>query len=214
MHEPDEIDLIRALTSIISAFDSSVGGLINEIAGLRSSGIVQDQIKIRVDPETSGGTDPISLELAAKVKAEAEKLQQRIFQFAQNRVIDDELKDPDPRLFWNAVLSNTCPDCMNRHGHIKLRSEWEAIGLPGQGGTVCRSNCRCTLLPVLNAQKLYKAPNENSLTRKSRAILNIRASEIKAEERRRGKEFAASTYNAKLGQARTRGLPLGILVTE
>jgi hypothetical protein len=48
---------------------------------------------------------------------------------------------------WVAVLVNTCPDCLDRHGKVKAWSEWEADGLPRTGQTVCKENCRCVLLP-------------------------------------------------------------------
>ena len=48
---------------------------------------------------------------------------------------------------WVAVLINTCPDCLDRHGNIATWDEWEAQGLPRTGQTVCKENCKCVLLP-------------------------------------------------------------------
>lgn len=48
---------------------------------------------------------------------------------------------------WAAVLVNTCPDCMERHGSNKKWEEWEADGLPRSGQTVCKERCRCMLVP-------------------------------------------------------------------
>jgi len=48
---------------------------------------------------------------------------------------------------WVAVLINTCPDCLERHGNIATWNEWEAQGLPRTGQTVCKENCKCVLLP-------------------------------------------------------------------
>jgi hypothetical protein len=48
---------------------------------------------------------------------------------------------------WVAVLINTCPDCLERHGQIKSYAEWEAEGLPKAGATVCAEHCHCVLLP-------------------------------------------------------------------
>lgn len=49
---------------------------------------------------------------------------------------------------WVAVLINTCPDCIARHGINKTYAQWEAEGLPRTGITVCKENCKCVLLPL------------------------------------------------------------------
>lgn len=53
----------------------------------------------------------------------------------------------DTKYRWVAVLVNTCPDCLERHGQVKSWDEWEADGMPRTGITVCKENCRCILLP-------------------------------------------------------------------
>ena len=51
---------------------------------------------------------------------------------------------------WSAVLANTCADCLGNHGLVKTWVQWEqsAFGLPRSGGTICRQNCHCVLLPA------------------------------------------------------------------
>lgn len=68
-----------------------------------------------------------------------------------NRLRDDAVfsavgVDSDYR--WVAVLVNTCPDCLDRHGRVQSWAEWEGEGLPRTGQTVCKENCRCVLLPA------------------------------------------------------------------
>ena len=53
----------------------------------------------------------------------------------------------DLRYRWVAVLVNTCPDCLERHGQVKEFNDWEAEGLPRTGQTVCKENCKCVLIP-------------------------------------------------------------------
>lgn len=54
---------------------------------------------------------------------------------------------------WTAVLVKTCSvpgtlqGCLERHGLVKTWEEWEEFGLPRTGGTVCRENCHCALIP-------------------------------------------------------------------
>jgi hypothetical protein len=49
---------------------------------------------------------------------------------------------------WIAILINTCPDCLERHGQVQSMAEWEAEGVPRSGATVCAENCKCVLLPA------------------------------------------------------------------
>ena len=58
-----------------------------------------------------------------------------------------ELGD-DIQYRWVAVLRKTCPDCMDRHGLVKIWDEWELFGLPQTGHTVCKEHCQCVLLPA------------------------------------------------------------------
>ena len=67
-----------------------------------------------------------------------------------NRVRDDAVfagVGIDQEFRWVAVLVNTCPDCLERHGKVKTWAQWEEDGLPRTGQTVCKENCRCVLLP-------------------------------------------------------------------
>jgi len=64
------------------------------------------------------------------------------------------------KFMWVAVLTNTCPDCLPRHGDIKPMEEWEQEGLPRSGFSVCKDNCKCILVdarktllkPILRGQ--------------------------------------------------------------
>jgi hypothetical protein len=47
---------------------------------------------------------------------------------------------------WVAVLANTCPQCVERHGDVKTMEEWEIEGLPRAGFTYCKENCQCILV--------------------------------------------------------------------
>jgi len=53
----------------------------------------------------------------------------------------------DTKYRWVAVLINTCPDCLERHGNIATWEQWESEGLPRTGQTVCKENCKCVLIP-------------------------------------------------------------------
>lgn len=53
----------------------------------------------------------------------------------------------DIKYRWVAILVNTCPDCLDRHGQVQQHEDWEQLGLPRTGATVCGENCKCVLLP-------------------------------------------------------------------
>ena len=61
-----------------------------------------------------------------------------------------KLKDASPqqKYTWISTMSGTtCPDCAARHGESMTMSDWESLGVPGSGGTVCGQYCQCDLLP-------------------------------------------------------------------
>ena len=48
---------------------------------------------------------------------------------------------------WQTESGNPCPDCAGRAGYEPMTlDEWEAIGLPRQGATVCGTHCMCVLV--------------------------------------------------------------------
>jgi hypothetical protein len=50
---------------------------------------------------------------------------------------------------WIAIDDdNRCEDCSERDGEVNSWAEWQAIGLPGMGTTVCGWRCRCSLEPA------------------------------------------------------------------
>lgn len=46
---------------------------------------------------------------------------------------------------WVTTSGNSCPDCINRSGEEHTMQEWELIGRPGSGFSVCGANCKCRL---------------------------------------------------------------------
>ena len=70
----------------------------------------------------------------------------------------DDRPDEDRYLMWVSVGDDgVCPTCEDRHGYALTEFEWEGSA-PGDGDTICRQNCRCTLVPV-------DAPREVALRR-------------------------------------------------
>ena len=40
-----------------------------------------------------------------------------------------------------------CVDCEKRVGQVRTWNEWEAVGLPASGFSVCKEFCYCQLIP-------------------------------------------------------------------
>jgi hypothetical protein len=48
--------------------------------------------------------------------------------------------------------ASACPDCRNRQSVVLTLEQWETMGRPGSGKTICDVNCYCMLLPVESVQ--------------------------------------------------------------
>ncbi len=175
--------------------------LARQIGNLRGAGVGQAQIRVSLLTELEQGGGSLA-SLLGTLRNETELVQQR---FYNDGIQAEVLGNQDPsqaKFMWNAIGKDTCPSCTARHGQVKTWAEWDAIGRPGFGTTVCTFHCRCTLIAVAQAQRLYRAKSESDLTRKARSPIRQRHKEVQQEARKRGVPFALSTFNSKLGQFR------------
>ena len=95
--------------------------------------------KVLLDDLENGGR--IFGELRNAIRATSNGIINRARDSAQFSITPDGQK-----YRWIAVLINTCPDCLERHGKSKLWDDWVADGLPRTGHTVCKENCKCVLV--------------------------------------------------------------------
>jgi hypothetical protein len=64
-------------------------------------------------------------------------------------VLGGDRTEVEQEELWVAVMdTNTCPDCEERHGSERTRSEWEQVGMPRSNALICQDQCRCELFPV------------------------------------------------------------------
>ena len=68
---------------------------------------------------------------------------------AQSKALDEYRMVAEPGELWEwiTVSAKPCPDCEARAGKVLLLEDWEALGLPGEGRTICGSSCMCQLGP-------------------------------------------------------------------
>jgi len=51
------------------------------------------------------------------------------------------------KLRWVTVSKNVCSDCESRAGQLQTWGEWESMGMPASGWSVCKEFCYCQLIP-------------------------------------------------------------------
>lgn len=55
----------------------------------------------------------------------------------------------DDKWMWVTVGDNrVCKDCEPRHGMVKTQEEWERLGIPKSGFSICEERCRCVIVPA------------------------------------------------------------------
>ena len=66
------------------------------------------------------------------------------FRVGQDNIYGDSLK-----FKWISVGSpKICKDCEERVGEIKTWDEWQELGVPASGFSVCKEYCYCQLIPA------------------------------------------------------------------
>tara|TARA_R100000231_G_C5322553_1_gene163871 strand:- start:629 stop:1150 length:522 start_codon:yes stop_codon:yes gene_type:complete len=66
------------------------------------------------------------------------------FRVGQDNIYGDSLN-----FKWVSVGSpRICPDCEERVGSIRTWNEWEQLGVPASGFSVCKEYCYCQLIPA------------------------------------------------------------------
>ena len=71
---------------------------------------------------------------------------------------------------WITLSVKPCPDCIFRAGKTLTWREWQAIGLPGEGRTVCMSHCHCDLHPLPVAEDLFPEVKEYKITKSTEGV--------------------------------------------
>ena len=68
---------------------------------------------------------------------------------AGNGAAFKKFEDVGVKVFqWVTAGSNSCPDCIPRHGDRGTMEYFELIGIPKSGFSVCGGHCQCTFVPV------------------------------------------------------------------
>ena len=66
---------------------------------------------------------------------------------AQSKSFDEyrQAAGPNEEWEWITISAKPCPDCIERGGKVLSLDDWQTLGLPGDGRTICGSFCMCQL---------------------------------------------------------------------
>jgi len=111
---------------------------------MTNAGMSVDEIKAVLARQAEGGTGAIG-----GFKKNIRDTVTAGINEAANEAIYSDYKNAGVKKYrWVTVSKNPCPDCIERHGQVETWEDWELIGLPKSGFSVCQENCKCQLLPV------------------------------------------------------------------
>ncbi len=144
----DDASLIIEL-QIGTAVDKTTIDLANLIRTMRMSGATDMAIRaVLLTDLTSGGR--IFGAFKNQFKATADYGVGKMAQLGSVYELDSQ----GLKVFkWQSAGKNICPDCQDRHGQEYSWEEWELIGLPKSGFSVCGAYCNCDLVPTGQWQK-------------------------------------------------------------
>tara|TARA_Y100000034_G_scaffold1495_1_gene1888 strand:+ start:3368 stop:3859 length:492 start_codon:yes stop_codon:yes gene_type:complete len=143
LEEEDENILLWATLGISFGIDVFLTKIEREVALLRNAGVSEAAILdiLGNDLATNGR---IFGEFRNTLKRGIVSATMHASRMGADRVYGDSLM-----MQWVSVgTPRICVDCEPRIGQVKTWDEWEAIGLPASGFSVCKEFCYCQLVPA------------------------------------------------------------------
>ena len=138
-------DMVITLTAdIVAASKLSAIGLEEYVNRMIRSGMSRDALRTILTRDLIDG-GPIFGDFKKNFKSTFKGAVENTFRDALNSD-----KDLNQSFEWIGISDfKLCNDCRSRI-NMKPRNwpQWEMIGLPGAGATICGSNCRCWLAPI------------------------------------------------------------------
>ena len=140
-----ELEKILEFTSkrLSDATETFTQELRREIRALKQAGIGEREI-FRIISADFDRRGPIFGRFVNNVKRGIVSGAMQAYRVGQDRIYGDSVK-----MKWVSVGSpRICIDCKERIGRIKTWNEWESVGLPASGFSVCKGYCYCQLIPT------------------------------------------------------------------
>ena len=140
--EEDENILLWATLGISFGIDIFLTRLEREIAVLRNAGIAESAI-IDILGNDFASNGRIFGEFRNTVKRGIVSSVMQASRVGADRVYGDRMM-----FRWVSVgTPKICGDCTARIGQVRSWEEWESLGFPASGFSVCKEFCYCQLVP-------------------------------------------------------------------
>ena len=142
LEQADENILLWATLGVSYGIDIFITRLEREIALLRNAGVTDIAILdiLGNDLATNGR---IFGEFGNTIKRGIVSATMQASRVGADRVYGDSMM-----FRWVSVgTPKICPDCEMRIGEIRSWAEWESLGFPASGFSVCKEFCYCQLVP-------------------------------------------------------------------
>jgi len=142
LEEEDENILLWATLGVSFGIDIFLTRLEREIALLRNAGISESGI-VTILGNDFANNGRIFGEFRNTIKRGIVSSVMQASRLGQDRVYGDRVK-----LRWVSVgTPKICVDCTDRIGEVRSWEEWESLGFPASGFSVCKEFCYCQLVP-------------------------------------------------------------------
>ena len=142
LKEQDQFLLLWAALGTAVGIDIFVTRIESEIARLRGANIGNREI-IRILGDDFANKGRVFGEFSNTLKR---GVVSGIMQ--GSRAGQDEVYGNSMKMRWVSVGSpRICVDCEERVGQIASWDEWESLGLPATGFSICKEFCYCQLMP-------------------------------------------------------------------
>ena len=142
LEEEDENILLWATLGISYGIDIFITRLEREIALLRNAGVADAAI-LDILGNDLAANGRIFGEFRNTIKRGIISAIMQASRIGADRVYGDSMM-----FQWVSVgTPRICADCESRIGEIRSWGEWESLGLPASGFSVCKEFCYCQLVP-------------------------------------------------------------------
>ena len=142
IEEEDENILLWATLGISFGIDIFLTRIEREIALLRNAGITEAAILDILGSDLATG-GRIFGEFRNTIKRGVVSSVMQASRIGQDRIYGDSVM-----MRWVSVgTPKICVDCSERIGEGRSWEEWESLGLPASGFSVCKEFCYCQLVP-------------------------------------------------------------------
>ena len=161
---PDDIDTIidEIVTLMIFDAESFALNIDKYVTQLKANGIGDQTIEEQLSKDMEEGGKIFGL-LKNSIKAAVVLGIAQAARFGQY-----EEYDMEQEFTWVTVSGHRiCADCEGRAGTTLPFSDWESIGLPGSGWSVCGSFCYCVLDPTGSVSNTIQLPTNSPIREKS-----------------------------------------------